>query len=221
MRFPPVVERLQIKYFNLLYECLTGAPPFPGDTMPQLVAAHLSTPPPLPSTTRPNVPAQVDEVIATGMAKDPNQRYATAIELADAARDAITVPIARPKPTSTQPPTEPAAKSLTLPATEEAQSQSPVTAEPTVTAQSLTLANSAPPPTPPTIVDRAPNTSAASKPEPAGLLESAESEQVEVYELESPYAPTRALWAGIIAGVVLIAIVVIMVLAFVGINHGP
>jgi serine/threonine protein kinase, bacterial len=80
----------------VLYECLTGHPPFDGDTMARLVAAHLSAPPPRPSKDQPEVPPQVDEVIATGMAKDPDQRYATTLELADAARDAITVPIARP-----------------------------------------------------------------------------------------------------------------------------
>ncbi len=78
----------------VLYESLTGQPPFPGHTMAHLVAAHLNTPPPKPSIGRPDVPAQVDEVIATGMAKDPEQRYATTIELADAAQDAITAPIA-------------------------------------------------------------------------------------------------------------------------------
>jgi serine/threonine kinase PknH len=88
----------------VLYEALTGKPPFPGDSMAHLVTAHLNTPPPRASNTRPNLPAQVDEVIATGMAKDPNHRYATTIELADAARDAITDPIARPTPTPTQTP---------------------------------------------------------------------------------------------------------------------
>ncbi|MGB6205936.1 protein kinase domain-containing protein [Mycobacterium sp.] len=82
----------------VLYEALTGQPPFPGDSMAHLVTAHLGTPPPRPSTTHPNVPSGVDDVIATGMAKDPNQRYATTIELADAARNAITDPIARPTP---------------------------------------------------------------------------------------------------------------------------
>jgi serine/threonine protein kinase len=82
----------------VLYEALTGQPPFPGDSMPHLVTAHLNTPPPRPSTSQPNVPPQVDNVIATGMAKDPNHRYATAIELADAARDAITDPIVYPTP---------------------------------------------------------------------------------------------------------------------------
>jgi serine/threonine protein kinase len=65
-------------------------------SMAGLVAAHLSTPPPRPSITRPGVPPQVDEVIAAGMAKDPDQRYATTVELADAALNAITTPIGLP-----------------------------------------------------------------------------------------------------------------------------
>ena len=80
----------------VLYESLTGEPPFGDATMARLITAHLSAPPPRPSISRPDVPAQVDEVIARGMAKDPNQRYATTVELADAARNAITEPIARP-----------------------------------------------------------------------------------------------------------------------------
>ena len=55
----------------VLYQCLTGSPPFADDTMARLVAAHLNTPPPQPSSTQPKVPAQLDQVIATGMAKDP------------------------------------------------------------------------------------------------------------------------------------------------------
>jgi serine/threonine protein kinase, bacterial len=82
----------------VLYECLTGQPPFDEDSMARLVAAHLNTPPPKPSTTQPNVPAQIDPVIATGMAKDPDNRYATTVDLADAARDAITTPLARQGP---------------------------------------------------------------------------------------------------------------------------
>jgi serine/threonine kinase PknH len=84
----------------VLYECLTGHPPFAEDSMAQLVAAHLNTPPPQPSTTQPNVPKQIDQVIATGMAKDPDQRYASTVELARAAHDATTVPLPSPGPTA-------------------------------------------------------------------------------------------------------------------------
>jgi serine/threonine protein kinase len=82
----------------VLYQCLTGSPPFPGETMAHLVAAHLNSPPPRPSVSQPAVPAPVDEVIARGMAKDPDERYATTVELANAAREAITKPIQRPDP---------------------------------------------------------------------------------------------------------------------------
>jgi serine/threonine protein kinase len=78
----------------VLYEALTGQPPFAGSTTAQLMFAHISTPPPRPSTSQPNVPAQFDRVIAKGMAKGPDQRYATTIELANAAQDAITTPLA-------------------------------------------------------------------------------------------------------------------------------
>jgi serine/threonine kinase PknH len=110
----------------VLYEALTGHPPFPGDSMAHLVNAHLNTPPPRPSTTQPNMPSQVDVVIATGMAKDPKLRYATPIELADAAREAITDPIARPAPTPALPPTEQTASPVTpAAATKYRQSQLP------------------------------------------------------------------------------------------------
>jgi serine/threonine kinase PknH len=93
----------------VLYECLTGSTPYPGDNFEQQITAHLTEPPPRPSSTDPNVPATLDPVIATGMAKDPDNRYATTVELATAARDAITAPIERPTPRPTRlRPTEPA-----------------------------------------------------------------------------------------------------------------
>jgi len=93
----------------VLYECLTGHRPFPGDTLEQQLAGHLATPPPRPSHTRPGVPAELDPVIATGMAKQPDARYPTPVQLARAARDAITTPLPRPGPTlPAQAPTEPA-----------------------------------------------------------------------------------------------------------------
>lgn len=82
----------------VLHECLTGSQPFPSNSLEQQIAAHLSMPPPRPSALRVELPAQLDPVIATGMAKDPRKRYSTTKELAQAARDAITDPIPRPFP---------------------------------------------------------------------------------------------------------------------------
>jgi serine/threonine protein kinase, bacterial len=84
----------------VLYECLTGSTPFPGNNTEQQITAHLTAPPPRPSITDPDVPATFDPVIAKGMAKDPDQRYASTVELARAAHAAITTPLPLPgKPT--------------------------------------------------------------------------------------------------------------------------
>ena len=83
---------------------LTASRPFPGDGLEQQYGGHVATPPPRPSTTAPTVPAAFDEVIATGMAKDPDDRYAATVALARAAQDAITTPIPRAAPTVAPPP---------------------------------------------------------------------------------------------------------------------
>ncbi len=76
----------------VLYECLTGTRPFPGDTLESQVAAHLTDPPPRASTAQPRVPTAFDDVIAKGMAKNPGERYSSAAEFAAAARAAIEIP---------------------------------------------------------------------------------------------------------------------------------
>ncbi len=75
----------------VMYECLTGQPPFTSDLGVQgLIAHHLHTPPPQPSTSDADVPAAFDAVIAKGMAKNPDDRYQTVHELAAAARAALS-----------------------------------------------------------------------------------------------------------------------------------
>ncbi|HZA12620.1 serine/threonine-protein kinase [Mycobacterium sp.] len=70
----------------VLYECLTGRPPFPAGEVSQLISAHLLAAPPRPSAARPGLNPAFDGVIARGMAKEPRDRFSSAGELAGAAR---------------------------------------------------------------------------------------------------------------------------------------
>ena len=72
----------------VLYESLTGRPPFTGE-MAAVMWAHLHAPPPAPSAIRPDLPSAVDQVIARGMAKNPASRYGSAGELAAAMLAAV------------------------------------------------------------------------------------------------------------------------------------
>lgn len=74
----------------VLHECLTGSQPFPGDSVTVVITAHLMQPVPKPSQQRPGIPTAFDAVIARGMAKKPEDRYASAGDLAAAANDALT-----------------------------------------------------------------------------------------------------------------------------------
>jgi serine/threonine protein kinase len=74
----------------LLYECLTGAPPFPTGELSQLMGSHVMSPPPRPSVTRPSVGTAFDAVITRGMAKQPEDRFSSAGDLARAAAAAVT-----------------------------------------------------------------------------------------------------------------------------------
>lgn len=76
----------------VLYECLTGSPPYPADSVSALVTAHMMEPIPLPTALRPGIPKGFDAVIARSMAKKPQDRYASAGDLALAAHNALTDP---------------------------------------------------------------------------------------------------------------------------------
>ena len=98
----------------VLYECLTGTRPYPSDSLEQQIAGHMVSPAPRPSNSDPAL-AAFDDVIAKGMAKDPDQRYQTGRELSAAVTQAVEAPRVRasrgrarhsaPRPATEQPPT--------------------------------------------------------------------------------------------------------------------
>jgi serine/threonine protein kinase len=73
----------------VLFECLTGLPPFDHDSDVAMIFAHLREAPPAPSSRRPDLPAALDAVIAKALAKKPEARYASCRELLAAARAAF------------------------------------------------------------------------------------------------------------------------------------
>jgi len=68
----------------VLYEMLTGAPPFLGRTVTDLVMKILRTPPSPVSTVNPTVPPAVEQVIGRALAKAPADRFPTMRQFAAA-----------------------------------------------------------------------------------------------------------------------------------------
>jgi pSer/pThr/pTyr-binding forkhead associated (FHA) protein len=72
----------------LLFEVLTGEPPYARWEAGPAALAHVDAPPPSPLAVRPELPGRFDEVVRRAMAKDPAERYRSAGELGRAALDA-------------------------------------------------------------------------------------------------------------------------------------
>jgi tRNA A-37 threonylcarbamoyl transferase component Bud32 len=73
----------------ILYEMLTGRVPYEAETPMAVVVKHISSPLPLPRTVNSNIPESVERVILKALAKDPDDRFSRAGELAMALETAI------------------------------------------------------------------------------------------------------------------------------------
>ena len=71
------------------FELLCGHPPYSGKQWPAAMYSHLSAPPPVATSERPDLPAAVDSVFARVLAKSPADRYESCQEFAGALRAAL------------------------------------------------------------------------------------------------------------------------------------
>ncbi|HUB37740.1 MAG TPA: Stk1 family PASTA domain-containing Ser/Thr kinase [Streptosporangiaceae bacterium] len=81
----------------LLYELLTGRPPFTGDSPVAIAYQHVKEEPIPPSRLDPEVPAWADAIVLKAMRKDPGDRYQSAGEMRNDIQRALSgAPVAAP-----------------------------------------------------------------------------------------------------------------------------
>lgn len=81
----------------LLYELLTGRPPFIGDSPVSVAYQHVREEPVPPSAFNPDVPAEADAIVLKALSKDKTVRYQTAAEMrADIQRALAGGPVSAP-----------------------------------------------------------------------------------------------------------------------------
>ena len=84
----------------MLYEMVTGRPPFIGDESVAIIGQHLNTPPVAPTWHRPDCPPALETLILRLLEKDPSKRPASAAEVREAL---AAVNLRRHRPTDTTP----------------------------------------------------------------------------------------------------------------------
>ncbi|MGY1803203.1 Stk1 family PASTA domain-containing Ser/Thr kinase [Blastococcus sp. SYSU D00922] len=65
----------------MLYELVTGAPPFTGDSPVSVAYQHVREDPRLPSSINPQIPPELDAILLKAMSKNPANRYQSAAEM--------------------------------------------------------------------------------------------------------------------------------------------
>ncbi|HKY84887.1 MAG TPA: protein kinase [Anaerolineales bacterium] len=75
----------------VLYQMTTGKLPFEGDTPMAVAMKHVNEPLPRPTVVNPSLPPEIEMVLVRGLAKDPNLRYGSVLELNAAFQQATEI----------------------------------------------------------------------------------------------------------------------------------
>jgi serine/threonine-protein kinase len=75
----------------VLYELVVGRVPFSADTPFAVIHDHIYSPLPRPTHVNPDISPRVEQVLLKSLAKNPEDRFATASEMVEAFRDGISV----------------------------------------------------------------------------------------------------------------------------------
>jgi serine/threonine-protein kinase len=86
----------------IAYKCVTGVLPFEGESVGDLLVKICTAPPPTPSLTAPGLPPSFDAWFVRTMEREPDRRFASATELAEALAFAAGISVRR-GPSSSQP----------------------------------------------------------------------------------------------------------------------
>jgi serine/threonine-protein kinase len=84
----------------ILYEMLCGTPPFVAEGWGEVVLAHLTKPPPSARARNPSIPESLEVVIMKALAKNPDERFSTAVEMRTALRAMTSITTFPPRPTA-------------------------------------------------------------------------------------------------------------------------
>jgi serine/threonine protein kinase len=115
----------------VLYEMLVGERPFTSDAPLGVLLKHLQEPAPSILEARPDLPIEVDRVMQQALAKEPDERFSSAGELARAFRAAFSAADPRSEPTpAREGPEAPTIVGVRAPVVADAEAPAPVVVEP-------------------------------------------------------------------------------------------
>ena len=143
-------------------QLLTGTVPFQRDSLPAVIYAQLSLPPPSLVALRPDLLPAVDQVVAKAMSKVPAERYESCGDFADALREALDLTSYHRRSSATAPPHPPPTVDSVAASTPPGTVDSPADSIPPGTVETPAAAVSEPTsvdPPPPTVASSLPGAS--------------------------------------------------------------